>query len=125
MVAQNIFLSETCCVVNGTKKTGVSEKALCRSSLWGKASGLMFSSQKDLLFIEQKEKIIPLHMLFVFYPIDVVYLDSAKNVVEIKEHFLPFTFYTPKKKAQYVLELRYGAVRASGTQVTDSLEFQS
>lgn len=125
MALQNILLSERCRIVNVTKKTVVSEKALCRASLWGKASGLMFSSQKDLLFIEQKEKIIPLHMFFVFYPIDVVYLDSAKNVVAIKEHFLPFTFYTPKKKAQYVLELRQGTVRASRTQVTDSLEFQS
>ena len=84
----------------------------------------MFSPQKDLLFIEQQEKIIPLHMFFVFYPIDVVYLDSSKNVVEIKEHFLPFTFYTPKKKAQYVLELKAGTIRASLTQLTDSLAFQ-
>ncbi len=124
MALQNILLSERCRIVNGTKKTVVSEKALCLSSLWGKASGLMLSSQKDLLFIEQKEKIIPLHMFFVFYPIDVVYLDSTRTVVDIKEHFLPFTFYTPKKKAQYVLELKSGTIRASQTQITDSLEFE-
>ncbi len=124
MIAQNNMLGKTCRIVNGTKKTVLSEKAICCASLWRKASGLMFSPQKDLLFIEQKEKTIPLHMFFVFYPIDVVYLDSAKMVVEIKENFSPFTFYTPQKKAQYVLELKSGTVRASRTTVTDSLEFQ-
>src|SRR3989338_7292378 len=124
MRAQNNMLSKTCRIVNDTKKTVLSEKALCCTSLWRKASGLMFSSQKDLIFIEQKEKIIPLHMFFVFYPIDVVHLDGNKKIVEIKEHFLPFTFYTPKKKAQYVLELQQGAIRASRTNVTDSLVFQ-
>ena len=124
MRAQNNMLGKTCRIVNDTKKTVLSEKATCCASLWRKASGLMFSPQKDLLFIEQEEKIIPLHMFFVFYPIDVVYLDSSKNVVEIKEHFLPFTFYTPKKKAQYVLELKAGTIRASLTQLTDSLAFQ-
>ena len=124
MRAQNNMLSKTCRIVNDTKKTVLSEKALCCTSLWRKASGLMFSSQKDLIFIEQKEKIIPLHMFFVFYPIDVVYLDGSRKVVEIKEHFLPFTFYTPERKAQYVLELTSGAVHASGTKVTDFLVFQ-
>ena len=124
MSAQNKIFGETCRVVNATKKTVLSDTATCCVALWRKASGLMFSPQKDLLFIEQQEKIIPLHMFFVFYPIDVVYLDSSKNVVEIKEHFLPFTFYTPKKKAQYVLELKAGTIRASLTQLTDSLAFQ-
>ncbi|MBI5002419.1 DUF192 domain-containing protein [Candidatus Woesearchaeota archaeon] len=118
------MLGKTCRIVNETKKTVLSEKAICCASLWRKASGLMFSPQKDLLFIEQQEKITPLHMFFVFYPIDVVYLDKSRKIVEIKEHFLPFTFYTPKKKAQYVLELHRGAIRASRTNVTDSLVFQ-
>ena len=124
MRAQNNMLGKTCRIVNDTKKTVLSEKAICCTSLLRKASGLMFSPQKDLLFIEQQEKIIPLHMFFVFYPIDVVYLDGSRKVVEIKEHFLPFTFYTPKKKAQYVLELKSGVIHASGTKVTDSLAFQ-
>ena len=42
----------------------------------------------------------------------------------MKENFKPFTFYYPKEKAQYVLELTSGAVHASGTKVTDSLVFQ-
>ena len=124
MRAQNNLRGKTCRIVNDTKKTVLSEKAICCASLWRKASGLMFSPQKDLLFIEQEEKIIPLHMFFVFYPIDVVYLDGSRKVVEIKEHFLPFTFYTPKKKAQYVLEFKSGVIHASGTKVTDSLVFQ-
>lgn len=111
-------------IINKTKKTIVSEEAQNCSSLWKKASGLMFLPQKDLLFIEKKERIISLHMFFVFYPIDVLYLDATKTVVDIKEKFLPFTFYTPKHKAQYVLELKHGTIAASQTKITDSLEFQ-
>ncbi len=44
-------------------------------------------------------------MFFVFYKIDVLFLSKEKNVVEIKRNFKPFTFYTPKRRAAYVVEL--------------------
>lgn len=74
--------------------------------------------------MEKEEKKLPLHMLFVFYPIDVLYLNKKKEVVELKENFRPFTFYFPKKKAQFVLELKAGALQKTKTAVTDSLAFQ-
>ncbi len=111
-------------ICNKTKATTVSEKTEICTTLWQKASGLMFSEQRDLLFEEAKEKRISLHMCFVFYPIDIIYLNKEKQVVEIKENFKPFTLYVPKCNAQYVLELKKGAVQASETAITDFLVFE-
>jgi uncharacterized membrane protein (UPF0127 family) len=44
-------------------------------------------------------------MLFVFYSINVLFLDSNKKVIDIKKRLRPFTFYSPKKKAKYIIEL--------------------
>ncbi len=74
-------------------------------SSWGKARGLMFSKKKNLIFVFEKEKRISLHMLFVFFPIDVLFLDKDKKIIEIKKDFKPFGFYKSKKKAKYVVEI--------------------
>ena len=84
----------------------------------------MFSVKpKTLIFIFNKEKIIPLHMFFVLYPIDVLFLDKNRIVVEKKENFKPFTFYTPKKKAMYVIELPKDTIKETKTRLGDEIEF--
>jgi uncharacterized membrane protein (UPF0127 family) len=77
---------------------------ICRSS-WSQTRGLMFSKKKNLVFAFDQEKKVGLHMLFVFFPIDVLFLDKDKKIIEIKKEFKPFSFYTPKKKARYVVEI--------------------
>jgi uncharacterized membrane protein (UPF0127 family) len=56
------------------------------------------------VFEYEKDTSVPLHMWFVFFPIDVYYLNKDLKVIEAKKNFKPFTFYTPKNKARYVLE---------------------
>ena len=112
-------------LINKTKKRIIIEKtALCRT-VFKRAAGLMLSKKenKALIFIFSKEKIVPLHMLFVFYPIDVIFADKNKKVAEIKENFKPFTFYSPKNKAMYVVELPAGTIKKSRTEVKDVLSF--
>ncbi len=94
-------------------------------NLLSKAIGLMFSKKnKSLFFIFNKEKKIPLHMFFVFYPIDVLFLNKNKKVVEIKENLKPFTFYTPKNKAKYVIELPNGTTKKTETGIGDTISFK-
>ena len=85
----------------------------------------MFSKKNftPLIFVFKKEKIIPLHMLFVFFPIDVLFLDKDRKVVELKEKFMPFAFYTPKYKALYIIELPSGIIKKTKTRVGDNLDF--
>lgn len=74
---------------------------ICKS-WFSKFRGLMFSKKKNLLFVFNKEKIIAIHMLFVFFPITVIYLDkNKKETARVKAY--PFTILKPRK-AKYILE---------------------
>lgn len=67
----------------------------------------MFSkkSNKALIFINKKERNTPIHMFFVFYPIDIIWLNSKKEVVYIKRNLKPFSYINPKVKAKYIMEV--------------------
>ncbi|MDD3178321.1 MAG: DUF192 domain-containing protein [Candidatus ainarchaeum sp.] len=77
----------------------------------GQMRGLMFYPRSKfnfaLIFDRSYEDKInsSLHMFFVFFPIDVLFLNSNKEIVDIKFNFRPFRFYIPKEKARYVIEL--------------------
>jgi len=70
----------------------------------GAFRGLMFSRKKNVVLVSPFECILSIHMLFVFFPIKAVWLDSGKRVVDIKIAH-PFQLYlAPSRKAKYVLE---------------------
>jgi uncharacterized membrane protein (UPF0127 family) len=73
-------------VKNATGNRILDKKAVLCSNAFSKFLGMMFSKQQEraLIFRFNKEKTISLHMLFVFYPIDVIFLDKNKIVVDKK-----------------------------------------
>jgi uncharacterized protein len=99
------------------------EGKLCKS-IFSQTLGLMFSRQKNLVFEFKKEKRISLHMFFVFYPIDLVFLDSNKKVVELKSNFRPFRTYMPRNKSKYILELRKGLIIDNEIKIGDKISFE-
>jgi hypothetical protein len=92
-------------IKNLTRKTILAKRYKICKSLLSRGFGLMFSKKRILVFVFDKEKISALHMFFVFFPIDALFLDANKIVVEIKENLKPFSLYMPKKKAKYIIEL--------------------
>jgi len=77
---------------------------VCRT-LKSQSRGLMFSRRKNLLFIYNIPVYIDLHMLFVFFPVDAIYINENMEIIEIK-HMKPFGWsYKAKHKAKYVLEV--------------------
>ena len=59
-------------------------------------------------------------MLLVFFPIDVVWLDDKKRVVEMVERFRPFSLnYTPKKEALYLVEMEAGMIQKKGIKLRE------
>ena len=79
-------------------------------SLFSRMKGLMFTrTAKDgIILVSSKEGILEssIHMFFVFYPIDVVWLDEKYKVVDKRKKVKPFSFHVkPKMPAKYVLEL--------------------
>jgi len=62
-------------------------------------------------------------MVFVFFPLLAVFLDGEKKVVDIKR-LNPFTFYTSKKMAKYVIELPKNLAKIN-VSLGDKLKFIS
>ena len=87
-------------------------------SFFSKAKGLMFTMplrKGQAIILEAKKESISkttIHMLFVFYSIDIVWLNSNKEVVDIKESATPFIpWIAPKKAAKYIIELPRGTAK--------------
>ncbi|MBU2496758.1 MAG: DUF192 domain-containing protein [Nanoarchaeota archaeon] len=81
------------------------ESELCKElrSIFGFMFSIPFLVNKAKVLVFNKEKRISLHMLFVFMPLLVLFVQDNK-VVEIKL-LKPFTFYTSKNKARYAIEI--------------------
>lgn len=110
---------------NSTKRIIITKKSIFIDGIFSKFIGLMFSKKqnKALIFKFNKEKIISLHMFFVFYRIDVLFLNKNKVVVDKTENFRPFTFYKSKKKAMYAIELPDGIIKKTKTEIGDKIGF--
>ncbi len=90
-------------------------------TVFQKAKGLMFSKQRDLLFVFKTEERLNFHMVFVFYPIDIIFINHNFEVVDFKKSFKPFTFYYSKKKALYALEVKEGFIDENNIKIGDVL----
>ncbi|HLC96336.1 MAG TPA: DUF192 domain-containing protein [Candidatus Nanoarchaeia archaeon] len=113
-------------IYNRSKRCQIASEAIYCKSEWSKAWGLMFSKRREervLIFSFDRPQLIPLHMLFVFYPIDVLFLNENKEVIEIKEKLRPFCFYNPQRRSKFVIEVAAGKVQKSQTKVKDRLSF--
>ena len=87
------------------KKVKIADNMILR------AKGLMFEKKKNfdyaLVFYFSNESRIgcSLHMLFMNFSVDVLFLDTQKKVVD-KVTLKPWILnYTPKKAAKYVVEM--------------------
>lgn len=104
----------------------IASKVRFCNSIFSKAMGLRFKfdfEDSAYVFSFEKSTIALMDMFFVFYPIDVVFLDNNKKVIEVKAKFLPFAFYKSKVKANYIIELECGAIKKFGIEIGDKLDF--
>jgi uncharacterized protein len=76
---------------------------ICKS-LFSQALGKMFSlSRRPLLFPFKSEQSVAIHMLFVFMPLEVIWLDKNMNVTKAKK-MNPFVSFE-EGNAKYILEI--------------------
>lgn len=102
----------------------ISEPRVARTQ-WEKARGLMFAKPHDVLFHFPIEERLKFHMVFVFYPIDIVFLDDALRVVDLKPRFKPFTVYYSKARSSTVLESYDGFIDEHGISLGDVLTIRT
>lgn len=113
-------------IKNKTKNKVICTKTKILKTIIGKAIGLMFHRKiKDIayVFVFDIPRKVDLHMFFVFFPIDLIFLDGNKKVIEIKENFKPFTLYYSKQEAHYVVELPNKKIKDAKIELGDLVDF--
>lgn len=98
------------------------------TNIFSRFKGLRFSKplkeKQAIILVAEKESITEtmIDMIFVFFPIDVLWLDKDKRVVDLRRDIKPFTpLIIPSKPAKYVIELKEGM--ANNINVGDELKF--
>lgn len=106
----------------------LADKVKIYKDIFHKTRGLMFSrplKKGEAIILEADEESIletTIHMLFVFFTIDVVWLNSNREIVEKKENVRAFTpLIVPRKPAKYVIEFPKHTARH--IRIGDKLEF--
>jgi uncharacterized membrane protein (UPF0127 family) len=113
---------------NKTLKKKIGLKVVQADSFFKRLKGLMFKRGFDyaLLFEfagESRAK-ASIHMLFVFTPIDIAYLDKEKTVVDLKASLQPWTLnYTPKRPARFLLELPPGSIKKFKLEIGQKIDW--
>jgi len=119
-------------VTNESQGFTISGGAGLRRGFWGRFRGLMLSGRRDVVldagFDDTRASTI--HMMFMLYPIDVVWVASDMTVVDVGRGIPPFNpmkpatwrLYKPRRPARYVVEL--GAGDAGGTAEGDKIKFK-
>lgn len=75
--------------------------------------GLMFQRKlkpKESVILELPKMKVQIHTFFVFFPIDLFFLDKNFRVIE-KAAIEPWNAYSQKKKAAFLLEANRGELR--------------
>lgn len=111
-------------VVNRTRGTALAERCRVASGLVPRTRGLL--GQRSLgagegLYIEHAPSI---HMFFMRFPIDAVFVDGDRRVVRIVENLRPWRIVAWARGARDCLELPAGSVQLTGTQAGDRLALE-
>jgi uncharacterized membrane protein (UPF0127 family) len=85
--------------------------------------GLMFHFQqkKAFLFTFPHPVRHTIHMCFVFFPLDVIFIDSNNTIIELKENLKPFTFYRPKNPYSAFIEVPAKTIKKHSISIDDSI----
>jgi uncharacterized membrane protein (UPF0127 family) len=82
---------------------------------------------KGMLFVFQEEQIHAFWMKNMRFPLDIIWADADKRIVDIRENALPCQescpHIVPEFPAKFVLEVNAGFVENNNIQVGDKLEF--
>lgn len=95
---------------------------------WHKrALGLMFRKHQERPLVMKLGRITLLganiHCLFMRYPIDVLFLDSEKRIVDKALHVQPWTLSVkPRKPAKYIVEFPTG--QAENAEIGEKVEWE-
>ncbi len=98
---------------------------ICRT-ITGQMLGLMFRSHLKpdyaMIFLLKKPSSVAIHMLFMRFPIDVIFLNDKKIIVGLA-HLNPWTGYKYMNNIKYVIETNHGAIEGFGLSIGGEMDF--
>lgn len=109
-------------VFNKTKNTVLASEAVLADTFFSRLIGLLNRhslSEGEALIITRCQSI---HMFFMRFPIDVVFVGGDDRVVGIVEHIKPFQLSPVFLKSRYAIELKAGTILATPTSIGDQLD---
>ena len=116
-------------VKDNTNKSVIKNVALITDIL-SKMIGLMFRKRGRILMRFAFHGKHSIWMPFMRFPIDIIYIDADKCIVDIISDAKPigldiqtWKIYYPCKKCKYILEVESGLAERKLFKVGDSLEF--
>ncbi len=113
---------------NKTRGTKIADKVELANTFWKRFRGLMlrrkFKKGNAMLFEFDHTGRFGIHMFFVRFPIDLVYLDSNFKVVETRAGIKPWKTYMPKAGANYLVELPKGTISRTKTKIGDEFRLE-
>lgn len=113
-------------LVNKTKGTKLGNAKIAHS-FFSRFKGLMLKKDLDYGLIltlpdGRSRQGSAIHMFFMRIPLDIIFLDSRRTVVDLVS-IEPWKTYTPKKPAKYIIEMKEGSISASKTEIGDHVDF--
>jgi len=108
-------------VVNATRQKTLAEQAKKNTDFWGRAKGLMFSKSLPAgsgLILQPCNSI---HMFWMSYPIDAIFLDKQDRVVGLVQEIKPWRASKMYLQAHTCVELPPSTIANSQTCVGDTL----
>src|SRR5437588_3530553 len=108
-------------IVNTTRNTTLADKARRAASFVDRGRGLMLSDplpEGGGLVIEPCNSV---HMFFMRYPLDIVFIDGQGQVVFMYKGIKPWRVGRIVRGAKAAIELPAGAIDTSNTQLGDKI----
>ena len=109
-------------VINERNGSEVLSRLSTAEGRWGAFKGLMFDASlpadQGLLFAPARG----IHTQFMRFPIDLIFLDEANRVVQIREAMQPWRL--DFSRAASVIEANAGTAQRAGLAVGDQLRYE-
>ncbi len=109
-------------IFNETKQTSLAEQAFLADTAFSRLKGLLgrdnIGSQEALVITQCRS----IHMFFMRFAIDVVFIDRKNIVIGVVENIRPFQMSPYFFRASAAVELPVGKIQASRTKKGDLLK---
>ncbi|HUA36324.1 MAG TPA: DUF192 domain-containing protein [Candidatus Binataceae bacterium] len=115
--------------INRTRDTILCERLQNAGGLRGQSRGLLgrdgLGDGEGMLFINGRfNPFMWMHMFFMKFAIDIVFLDGRDRVIGIDRELKPWRVSSIALGARKALEIQAGATRRALTEIGDQIEFR-